>query len=297
VFGEKLFRGGTINTSRIETNTIDHKHGQSGLFYSGGVDSNYSLLSHLSEKPILQLVWGDMDMHYDNAEGFQGLNRNAEKIADRYGLSLIVIRSNYRNILNRVILNEKYERILKIRWWLGVQHLIALAGLSAPCNYVKNITTQYIAPSFSEETKTEHTPYPENVDCIRYFGCQVRQDAAIERQKKVRRIVDERTNSGFRMDLHVCFRAQNGKNCCICEKCTITILELIAEGANPNDYGFETDNNIIETCIERCSRDTYDLNISPFLDGMKKSLAKNVAKVKQLPFGKIVIDSFLHSEQ
>lgn len=295
-FGEKIFRGGTIHSQRIEKNAIDQTVRRCGLFYSGGVDSNYSLFSHQAEKPVLQLIWGNMDMHYEKAEGFQGLYQNAQNTADTYGLSLITIRSNYRSILNRVNLNAKYEDILRVRWWLGIQHLIALAGLSAPCNYAQNIATQYIAPTYSAETKIEHTRYPENVDCIRYFGCQVRQDAAIERQRKVKEIVDKHDRSGCHVELHVCFRAQNGKNCCICEKCTITILELMSEGANPADYGFEIDRNIIDACIERCSRKEYDLNVSPFREGMKASLEKNADKVRRLPYGQLVLDSFLHHD-
>lgn len=291
VFGE-LFGGGRICTLSIEKNTIGNRSRRSGLFYSGGVDSNYSLLSHLDERPILQLVWGNMDMHYENEEGFQRLYRNAQATAGTYGVPLIVIHSNYRCILNRVALNAKYEGILKIRWWLGVQHLLALSGLSAPCNYVKNIATQYVAPTYSEEMKIEHTRYPENVDVIRYFGCQIHQDPTIMRQEKVKVIVDEVNRSGHQMELHVCFRAQNGENCCTCEKCATTILELMAEGADPSDYGFNIDESIINACIQRCNRKEYDLNVTPFLDSMKARLKKNAAVVKHIPYGDAVLDGF-----
>lgn len=295
-FGDTLFKGGTVCANKIEKNVVDWAVDQSGLFYSGGVDSNYSLLSHRDEKLVLQLIWGNMDMNYSKKEGFDGLYQNAKSMASRYGLPLIIIRSNYRDILNRVELNAKYENILKIRWWLGVQHLIALAGLSAPCNYAQKIRTQYIAPSFSEDLKIGHTRYPENVDCIQYFGCRIHQDLSIARQKKVRAIVEESNLAESRLELHVCFRAQNGKNCCTCEKCAITILELMSEGADPNDYGFMIDRDIINTCIERCKRKAYDLNITPFLDGMRASLERNKNEVKKLPYGEIVVDSFLKSQ-
>lgn len=35
-------------------------------------------------------------------------------------------------------------------------------------------------------------------------------------------------------------------NCCDCEKCFRTIMELVSIGENPNEYGYEYNNKIID---------------------------------------------------
>lgn len=40
------------------------------------------------------------------------------------------------------------------------------------------------------------------------------------------------------LDLKVCWYRKAGKNCSHCEKCYRTILKIVAEHGNPNDFGF-----------------------------------------------------------
>ena len=54
--------------------------------------------------------------------------------------------------------------------------------------------------------------------------------------------------------LRVCWESRGGENCCHCEKCYRTILGLIAEGADPNDYGFIWNSD----SVKKCKRDMKD---------------------------------------
>lgn len=39
-------------------------------------------------------------------------------------------------------------------------------------------------------------------------------------------------------ELRICWESTGGKNCCLCEKCIRTILEIYIEGGNPAQFGF-----------------------------------------------------------
>ena len=50
------------------------------------------------------------------------------------------------------------------------------------------------------------------------------------------------------MKLRVCWESEGGNNCSHCEKCYRTILELVSEGADPNEYGFSWSIEDIRHC-------------------------------------------------
>jgi hypothetical protein len=51
--------------------------------------------------------------------------------------------------------------------------------------------------------------------------------------------------------LRVCWDSRGGRNCCACEKCYRTIAGLLAEGVDPEKYGFKG----ISTKYERIKDD------------------------------------------
>ena len=52
-------------------------------------------------------------------------------------------------------------------------------------------------------------------------------------------IVEYSKKTGVKIPLRVCWQSTGGKNCCQCEKCWRTILEIIAEGEKPRDYDMD----------------------------------------------------------
>ena len=71
------------------------------------------------------------------------------------------------------------------------------------------------------------------------------------RQQKVKNIVRFCNSQNIKIDVHVCWESQTGRNCCKCEKCYRTILALIAEGAKPQDYGFQDASKTIRDMEKR----------------------------------------------
>ena len=74
---------------------------------------------------------------------------------------------------------------------------------------------------------------------LRFGGCRTIHDGyEWERQQKVAYLVRWRNKLHKPLKLRVCWESEGGENCSHCEKCYRTILELLSEGANPNEYGF-----------------------------------------------------------
>lgn len=99
----------------------------------------------------------------------------------------------------------------------------------------------YIASSNCyEDGKIRCASNPIIDNYVKFMDCVVVHDGfEYNRQKKVNNIIHFCKKTRSYIPLHVCWQSQSGSNCCYCEKCYRTMAELIVEGENPVDYGFE----------------------------------------------------------
>ena len=104
------------------------------LFFSGGVDATFSLISHLEEKPALVTVWG-ADIPWNNEESWKQAIGFNQEVADRYDLRMLTIRSNFRKSLNNDPLEEYSMALVKDWWWSAFHHSVAMMCLAAPLAY------------------------------------------------------------------------------------------------------------------------------------------------------------------
>ena len=65
----------------------------------------------------------------------------------------------------------------------------------------------------------------------------------LDRTDKVRNIVNFSKENNIKIPIKVCFATHDGNNCCVCDKCSRTILSIISENADPNEYGFEVNDD------------------------------------------------------
>ena len=122
----------------------------------------------------------------------------------------------------------------------------------------------FIASSITEKLKDKYAyacvsvPSIDNRLC--FCGCRTVHDGyEWDRQQKVAYLVSRFDNFYQPLKLRVCWESGGGENCSHCEKCYRTILELVSEGADPNEYGFAWD---IEA-IRRCKYEMlYEIKIS-----------------------------------
>ena len=211
-------------------------------FYSGGVDSMQTLLSHVAEKPALISVWGS-DVSYDNKEGWELVKQVIQEAAQEYFLPEVTIKSTFRAFDREDILDQAFCEQLKDGWWHGIKHGIGLLGHVAPYAYLHGLSTMYIASSnCPADGEVRCASHPSIDNKVRFAECQIVHDGfQFNRQEKIRNIVKYNKTSGKEkiLHLHVCWETQTGDNCCICEKCYRTMVGLLAEQADPMDYGFK----------------------------------------------------------
>ena len=224
--------------------------GKSGIFFSGGVDAYFTLLSHIEEKPILMTIWG-ADVTLNDEVSWNTVKTDIAQTAKQFQLEERYIKSSFRTFLYEEKLNELvYNRVSDL-WWHGFQHGIGIISHAAPIIYIERLNQIYIASSFSIKDQGNITcaSDPSIDNFVKVANCKIIHDGyEYTRQDKIEKIC---TNNK-KMKLRVCWQINNkGKNCSKCEKCIRTIMEIVAEGKNPIDYGFEPDYVYIKTFVTK----------------------------------------------
>lgn len=228
---------GIVSVGKVVEN-IPAVTGRSASFFSGGVDAWCTLTRHLVEKPDLIAVWG-ADIQFDNVAGWNILRDALTESAQELSLPLITIHSSFRKFINEGALDNAFFSVLHDGWWHGAQHGIGLIGHAAPCNYLRGVSTQYIAASFSpEDGALSCASWPTIDNFVRYSDCKTVHDAFIQRQDKIKQIISYRRQYNTDIKLHVCWQSVGGKNCCRCEKCYRTIMGIVLEGDSASQYAF-----------------------------------------------------------
>ena len=236
MFPESVFAGEVCPEKIVEN--ASQGDGCAALF-SGGLDATQTLISHLEENPHLISIWGS-DIRFDNEDGWKAVHDGIAETAQRFDLPDVVIRSSFREFDNEGVLHTEFLEQLKDSWWHGVKHALGLLGHVAPYAFVKGLSTVYIASSnCPADGAVRCASNPTTDNHVRYAGCQVVHDGFnFSRQDKTHNVVSFSKNTGKRITLHACWQSQSGGNCCHCEKCYRTMAAIIAEGADPVDFGF-----------------------------------------------------------
>lgn len=230
---------GKIEVGKIVPCDRKAEPGKCAMFYSGGVDSVQTLISHLDEKPILISIWGS-DIKVDNTDGWNILHNAISAASEQFQLQTATIRSSFREFDNEGLLDSHFHKTLHDGWWHGAKHGIALLGHVAPLSYIYGLEKMYIASTHCpEDGKVTCASNPLIDDNVRFVGCQVVHDGFVySRQGKIHNIIEYSKVNGT-IPLHVCWESQTGGNCCKCEKCFRTIVSILTEGVNPERFGFE----------------------------------------------------------
>lgn len=238
MFPDASFQG-EICVKKIIDNSYDYT-GKSAMFYSGGLDSAQTLISHIDEKPILLSIWGS-DIKFDNESGWNLVHTAIEEASSKFHLKEAVFHSAFREFDYEGELDRDFRKCLGDGWWHGVKHGIGLLGHVAPYAYLHKISKMYIASTNCPEdgqVKCASNPIIDNY--VKFAGCTVFHDGfEFSRQSKAHNIVEFCKNNKENISLHVCWESQTGSNCCHCEKCYRTISNIWVEKADPKSFGFE----------------------------------------------------------
>lgn len=270
---------GKVCPSIIQKN--HHSGDKYAMFFSGGADAFATLFAHISEKPDLMMVHGS-DVFLNDIEGWANIKRNGLETAKLFNLQFHSIASNFREILNVPKLEELIN-LVNDSWWHGFQHGIGLIGLSAPLCFVNGFQKILIASSYTinEKGKITCASDPSIDNFVKFAGTNVFHDQyEFTRQEKINHICQFTKKEKTNIKLHVCWETRTGNNCCNCEKCYRTIMEIAVEGFDPNSFGF----NVGPKTYQQIKRDiSHQINMAPHIVAFWKDIQNKANKTDFTP--------------
>ncbi len=238
------FKGKLIAEKIVKNEkTFKNQKRKATAFFSGGVDSWATLVSHIGEDDLdLVTIWGS-DVKLDDEESWERVRKYTINVSDKLGLKSVFIRSTFRESLNYPFLDDLINgKVHNNSWWYFIQHGIALIGHVAPYAYLNNIDTHYIPASYSSKDLANKIASYKTIDeTLSLAWCNVIHDQFdLVRIERVKKILDWHKETGEDVQIRVCYsESANGKNCSHCEKCYRTILEILSFDCSPEDFGFD----------------------------------------------------------
>lgn len=228
-------KGGLI-VDKVITNS-DSKRGKKAMLFSGGVDAISAYIRHSEDDLALFSIrgadielddderWNDL-LDYNNTQEYLNLN------------SKYTISSNLRTFYT-----YKLENDLNLKWWGQVQHGLALLGVTAPLTHILEIDKLYIGSTHTKKTQISWGSNPTTDEILKWADVNITHECYdLSRQEKINSILEFSKETGKTIGLRVCYsERREALNCSSCEKCLRTIMGIILEGSDPNNFGFIVD--------------------------------------------------------
>lgn len=231
---------GAVVCGSLQDNRYDSE--RSVVMFSGGVDAICTTIRHLNDFPFLLSIWGSADFPVSDKNGWEQQWKNLNYNSGVMGLNCHCVKSSFCEMFN--LWHPGLQDLIDCScetWWHGFQHGIGILSHSAPFAFIHHCSMAYIASSYHDSMRPFTCASDPTIDsCLKYGSTTCFHDAfELTRQEKVALIARYAKEHNRRFNIHVCLRQiSQGDNCCKCEKCYRTILELLLEGADPHDFGF-----------------------------------------------------------
>lgn len=231
---------GMFVPSRIVKNVLENNAKQSILLFGGGVDCHSSFLRNRQSCSHIVNIYGWLkSVDETNAIDVSDRETTAE-YAKQMGVEAIHIRSNFASQFNLSEVDRKLcVPLIKTSYWYGLLHPMAFLSISSIIAWKYGISSLIIASSFTKERVNIHCASYITTDSEFRFatnGNTLHDGFELDRQDKVKVLVDYQKATDKPYRIQAC--SFNDHNCCECEKCFRTIVELVAENADPRDFGF-----------------------------------------------------------
>ena len=182
-----------------------------GCFFSGGVDSFYSLVTRLEEVTHLIFVRQGFDIHASEAELSEEALREMQAAADAYGKELIVVSTDIRRYSDR------------FQGWGERYHGAALATVGLLLS--EHLSRVIIPSSFSTEDLHPWGSHPDT-DPL-WSTSEVAVEHHGEDTLRYSKVAAISSDDVAMRHLRICWRNTGGAyNCGTCEKCLRTMTEL-----------------------------------------------------------------------
>lgn len=299
---EGMYPGLLFKGNLLVENIIDYQYESNtkqASYFSGGVDSTSTLLRRLPEKPDLLTIWGS-DLLHEHVSGWQKVQQLVENTSKKYGLKHVFIKSNFRSFINYKTLNNDFKDKLNDNWWHGIQHGLGIIGHAAPIS-IQNGYGKIYMPSTRSKKDPVKLPCASDptIDNMVRFGETLVEHEGYDysRQDKIKQIIDYKKRNQEKIYLRVCWKSNKGDNCCKCEKCARTIMGLISDGAEPNDFGFNVSETDLYRIRDRIKKDWVFSEIERTLwEDIKYNMIANKDSINfKSPVNWVMTDDFFKS--
>lgn len=205
---------------KIKANVIDkdlNNPGSSASFFSGGVDSFYTYLKHKKGKEKIEylILINGFDIGPKNKKLWKTTFNNIQQLAVEEKIKLIAVQSNIRRLIEPIF-----------PWSFTHGGCLASVGLLLR-NHLKHI---YIPSTDEAEAQT---PWGSHLDTDKLWSTEktlfVHDGVEASRNEKVAWITAR--SSLVQKYLRVCYsNKKEAYNCCQCDKCLRTMINLQYEG-------------------------------------------------------------------
>ena len=236
--------GGSLIAAKVVNNGY-HAEKESALLFTGGVDATTSFLRIRDSNPVLIDTFGWCVDRDEESRVFEADISAINKFAEENHLQTEYIKSNFATFIRPEIVNKYLNKRLHNSWWFGFQHSLAFLGVASIVAYYFRIKTIYIGSSYTFGQAVNCVSDPRIDREFKVASCNVVHDAyELSRQEKIRMIVKAKEDFDLPINLRVCSFKE--ENCNHCEKCFRTMIGIVAEGGNVNDFGFHVEGNFCE---------------------------------------------------
>jgi hypothetical protein len=237
---------------------------RTGLLFSGGVDSIYSMITNLDRHPRLIMIWGVEGHPYPQYSDYWTKTISTySEFARRTGIKFHIVKTDVLELLDaRRIEHDFHELLLDGTFWARLQHSLVLLPLLAPLS-VDRFDRLLIAATNDPTHPYAKHPWgsrPSTDEKIRWGNVQVNHHGYIPRPQKIMGPISEYLMN-HELPLRVCLkRKQEAEklNCSTCEKCFRTIASLVLAGTDPNRCGFTVDDSTFHSMRNMFERGKLD---------------------------------------
>lgn len=233
-------QGGTVRCDELVETDPGPRSGDSGLLFSGGVDSTFSYLRRREEAPALVSIQGWTLSDHEVGK-WNRMKAHFEEFGADNGVENYFVRSNMLSFLNFGMLQAHCDPHVDGAWYSSVGSGLGLLGLCAPLAYARGLDDIYIAATHWGGISLPWGSRPEIDGNVNWAGTRCHHDGyELTRQERLEEIADYVRDENSDLELRTCSNAVV-YNCNDCEKCYRTAVGLLVAGLDPNDHGYSLD--------------------------------------------------------
>lgn len=242
---DKVNLSGRLIPSKFIDNAITYTH-KKILLFGGGIDAHASFIRHYDDISHIINIQGWFSTLQSIDEGANADKAHCQVVANENKKSFKYVRSNFACIVKNSLINKKFKKVLKDEWWHAFLHAMAFISITIPIAYKLNISNILIGSSLTVGANYTCASYITTDSEFKYArnGMTIHDAFELSRQQKASIIVAFQKHANRVYPLKVC--SFNDCNCCACEKCFRSIIEIVAEGGNPLDFGFNIHDSLKE---------------------------------------------------